>query len=462
MLLRILKRLSRIFSGLLFGLLIVVLTAKADQELPLLGQNAAINLKKEDLLGRGLYEKLQEKGYVIDDPMLSRYLSDIGETLLTALDIRLRPYRFYLVKDNSVNAFATPGGYIGVNVGLIALTRNEDELAAVLAHEIAHVELMHSLQMMEKASDVSMAGMISVLAAILMSGKDAEAASAILYSGVAGTTQSMINFTRENEYEADRVGIELLKKSDYDPDAMASFMDLLQSKEQTGAASSIEYLRTHPISANRVAEIRSRLSSLDKTPFKLRRYQQFRDYLFYLYPDGIRASRQTEFALALELTRNGKYEQAEQIYKSLLKTDVDSLWFNFAQAQNKELAGQLNQAADLYQSMLLLYPGDLAIGLRLVGIWFRQQKITKALELTQALISDHKQEPRLYHWLVDIFDQLKNPLKRRLAEADYHWYSGHRERANKLYRVLMSEGNLGAADEVNVKLKLELLTSQEQ
>ena len=322
-------------------------------------------------------------------------------------------------------------------------------------------ELMHSLQMIEKASDVSMAGMISILAAILMSGQDAEAAGAILYSGAAGTTQAMINFTRENEYEADRVGIELLKKSEYDPSAMASFMGLLQSKEQTGAVSSIEYLRTHPISANRVAEIRSRITSLDTAPYKFRRYQQFRDYLFYLYPDGIRSYRQTEFAQALELTRHGQYEQAEALYKRLLKSDPDSLWYNFALAQNKEFAGYLDEAASLYQSMLLLYPGDLAIGLRLISVQFQQGRLAHSLELTKSLLSSHEEEFRLHRWLVDIYMKLENSLMRRLAEADYHWYSGHQEMATKLYRVLLSEGRLDAVYEANVKQKLEQLASKE-
>ncbi|MBT4076559.1 MAG: M48 family metalloprotease, partial [Gammaproteobacteria bacterium] len=150
-------------SGFMFEPKIV----SADPELPLLGETGILNLKKEIELGSGLYKKLKEKGYVIEDPMLSRYLQDIGESLLSSLDFRVRDYYFYLVKDGSVNAFAAPGGYIGVNVGLIDITSSEDELASVLAHEIAHVELMHSMQMIERAKTINMASMISILAAIL-------------------------------------------------------------------------------------------------------------------------------------------------------------------------------------------------------------------------------------------------------------------------------------------------------
>ena len=168
----------------------------ADPELPLLGENASLNLKKEVILGEGLFKKLKEKGYVIEDPMLSAYLQDIGESLLSALDVRFRDYHFFLVKDGSINAFAAPGGYVGVNMGLIAVTASEDELASVLAHEIAHVELMHSMQMLEKASSVNMTSLISILAAILVGSQNPDMASAIIYTGIAGSSQSMINFTR--------------------------------------------------------------------------------------------------------------------------------------------------------------------------------------------------------------------------------------------------------------------------
>ena len=141
------NRLKMLLLGCAIGLL--SFHSWADQELPLLGQNSILQLQKEDKLGRALYQRLKQRGYVVEDPLLSRYLSDIGETLLSGLDNRFRDYRFNLVRNNSVNAFATPGGYIGVNIGLIAMTENEDELAAVLAHESSHVELMHGMQMLD-------------------------------------------------------------------------------------------------------------------------------------------------------------------------------------------------------------------------------------------------------------------------------------------------------------------------
>ena len=411
-------------------------TINADSELPLLGENASVNIEREIELGRGLYLKLKEHGYVIDDPLLSHYLSDIGHSLLSSLEYRSRDYHFYLVKDQSVNAFATPGGYIGVNVGLIAMTRSEDELASVLAHEIAHVELMHSMQMIEKAQDVNMASVISILAAILLSGSDPNAASAILYSGMAGSTQSMINFTRANEYEADRLGVELLKKSEYLPSAMVNFMLLLQSRESGGELSSIEYIRTHPVNSNRVAEIRSRLESDSSSNEKhrvVKRYQQFKDYLFYQYYPESEKFRDNSFYDALLKTRNGKFSEAESIYRSLIKGDPDSIWYSYALAENMEFQNRSQEAREIYQSMLLLYPDELAIGTRVVNILMKQGDIQSALEITLTLERKHEQNPQVYQLLVALYERNNNELMKALSEANYHWYSGNKKQAEKLY-----------------------------
>ncbi len=444
------------FPVFLFWLaLIISAPVFADSELPLLGENASINLEKEIELGRGLYLKLKEHGYVIDDPLLSRYLSDIGQSLLTSLEYRSRDYHFYLVKDSSVNAFATPGGYIGVNVGLIAMTANEDELASVLAHEIAHVELMHSMQMIEKAKDVNMASIIAVLAAILVSGSNPEAASAVLYSGMAGATQSMINFTRTNEYEADRLGVELLKKSEYQPDSMVDFMMILQRKETSGELSSIEYIRTHPVNSNRIAEIRSRLNDDVTNRQKIiRRYQQFKDYLFYKYYASTDVSIETPFYSALLMTRNGQYKKAEAVYRSFLKTDPDSIWYSYALAENLEFQHREDEAQSIYQSLLLLYPDELAIGSRIVKLLMTSDRPQQALKIMQMIQPKHEKSPMVYQLLVGLYERLNNQLMKEISEAHFHWYSGNRKMAEKLYKSILNNAGLDAANAEKIREKL--------
>jgi len=426
----------------------------AEQGLPLLGENASLNLKKEKELGEGLYLKLKEKGFVIDNPLLSRYLSDIGEDLLSALDVRLREYQFYLVKDASVNAFATPGGYIGVNAGLILMSRSEDEIASVLAHEIAHVELMHGMQMLEKAKEVNMAGMLSILAAILIGSHDSDLASALIYSGAAGSGQAMLNFTRANEYEADRVGIGMLKQSDYDPEAMVSFLQLLQSGEQSGELAGIEYIRSHPVNSNRIAEIQSRIQNSEKNAYKYRRYQQFKDYLFYLYPLRSVSIHETQFSKALNRTRNGQYAAAEKLYKTLIKSDPDSIWYSYALAENMRYQNRLEEAGDIYRSLLLLYPDDFAIGAELSRVLIKQNKNEDALQLIKQMIATHEKQGLAYKLLVEVYEKLDKDVPGKLAEANYHWFSGNKDLAIKLFEALLEQGELEVTDETRVREKL--------
>ncbi len=445
--------LKLLLAGCVIGVFASISTA--DLELPLLGQNSTLQLKKEDKLGRALYQRLKQNGYVVEDPLLSRYLSDIGENLLSGLDNRFRDYRFYLVRNNSVNAFATPGGYIGINLGLIAMAQSEDELAAVMAHEIAHVELMHGMQMLEKAEKVNMIGMISILAAVIASGGNSDAAGALLYGGAAGSTQAMINFTRTNEYEADRLGIELLKKSNYDPAAMASFLSKLQQKEQSGELSTIEYIRTHPIGSNRIGEILSRLFNWPKSSPKPRRYQQFKDYLFYSQSTGLRTVQKTEFSNTLDLLRNGQYDQAEENIRQLLKQDPDSLWYNSTLAEILEFQQRHNEAIALYQSQLLLYPDDLAFGIRLVKVLIKQERFEPALEQALELKARHSSNPGVYSLLVDIYDKQGETVFKQLAEADYHWVNGNQAYAQKLYKKLVADGELDPAREARLSERIE-------
>jgi beta-barrel assembly-enhancing protease len=446
----------RILTVLLFFIYLSPLVA--DQELPLLGENASLNLKNEYELGQGLYDRLKQGGYLIDDPLLSRYLSDIGESLLAQLDMRVRDYHFFLVKDTSVNAFAAPGGFIGVNAGLIALTHNEDELASVLAHEIAHVELRHTMQMIEKSQTLNAVSALSILAAILLSSHDPDAASAMIYGGAAGSSQAIVNFTRSNEYEADRVGIEMINKSQYDPEAMVNFMLLLQQKEQSGAVANIEYIRTHPISSNRVAEIRARVKSVKESNIKktkyFSRYPEFKDYLSYIYPDSRDLQQKSDFYQALVLMKNGQFQEASQRLNLLSTKDPDSVWINYALAESLMFQTKYDEALKIYQSLILLYPDDLAITVKLVNTLIQLKQYHKALEYAQRVLIQNEQQPESYQMLVQLYKLLDQPDMEQLAEADYHWYNGNREQARKLYKGLIDKGLLDVVNEQKVKDKL--------
>jgi predicted Zn-dependent protease len=260
--------------------------ASASSELPSLGQNSLLNIEREKRLGRSVYERILAGGLVETNPLLDRYINDLGFRLLAGIDNRVRDYRFFIVRDDSVNAFALPGGFIGVHRGLIMQARTQHQLASVMAHEIAHVRLTHGMDMMEKGSELNSAALI------------------------AGTQQAMVNFTRENEYEADRVGMDLLQRAQFDPNGMVEFFGIMSKLSGPSEIGNIEYLRTHPLNNNRIAEAADRASRLGHGRNQFDDFLLFKDYLLYNSSDYL-PDQGSEFLRALRLTLAADYRAAD-------------------------------------------------------------------------------------------------------------------------------------------------------
>ncbi len=195
----------------------------------------------------------------MDDPEVNDYLQDLGHRLVAAVPDTRLDFEFFAVPDPVVNAFALPGGFVGVNVGLILLTQTESELAAVLAHEISHVTQHHmvrSLAGQQRSMLLSLAALaVAIAAARTGNGQAATAAAA---GAQAMGIQSQLNFTRENEYEADRIGFQRLDAAGFDVTAMATFMERLQKASRFTDSNAPSYLRDHPVTSERIAEAQAR------------------------------------------------------------------------------------------------------------------------------------------------------------------------------------------------------------
>ena len=175
-----------------------------------------------------------------------------------------------MIRDNAINAFALPGGFVGVHSGLLLETRNESELAGVLAHEVAHVTQRHIARGIEAQGRASLLSTAAVLAAILMGaagGGSSDATMGAITAAQNMAVQSRINFTRENEYEADRIGIGVLANAGFDPNAMPAFFDTMFRRTQLGPDRVPELLRTHPVTSARIAESKDR--ALQYPPVKV-------------------------------------------------------------------------------------------------------------------------------------------------------------------------------------------------
>jgi predicted Zn-dependent protease len=231
------------------------------------GANSTLTLNDEYQLGRMVVRGLRDQGLILEDPEVTDYIQALGNRIASQIPDSEQRFTFFVVRENSINAFALPGGFIGVHYGLITATANESQLASVLAHEIAHVTQRHIARAIQAQGRNTMASAAAMLAAILIGittgTPDAMQAGIAVAQGMAA--QQQINFTRANEYEADRVGIGFLAAAGFDPNGMPDFFETLSRRSGLAGIGVPELLRTHPVTSNRIAESRDRAGQLRPT-----------------------------------------------------------------------------------------------------------------------------------------------------------------------------------------------------
>ncbi len=248
--------------------------ALAQSALPALGDTASddFNLGTERKLGDQIMREIRRDPDYLDDPLLLEYLQSVWQPLVAAArrrgeigpDIDQRfAWEPFLVRDRSVNAFALPGGFVGVHLGLIAMTATRDELGSVLAHEMSHVTQRHiarSIANSKRQSLLSAAAMILGVLAASRSGS-ADAANAVVAGGQAAAIQGQLNFSRDMEREADRIGFAVMTSAGFGPGGMAAMFEKLDQASRFIDAGGFPYLRSHPLTTERIGEARARLGT---------------------------------------------------------------------------------------------------------------------------------------------------------------------------------------------------------
>lgn len=246
---------------------------QAQNNLPSLGDTASedFGIGAERKLGDQIMREIRRDADYLDDPLLLGYVQSIWQPLVAAskaqgqlgpdVDERF-PFEIFLVRDRSVNAFALPGGYVGVHAGLIGMTTSRDELAAVLAHELTHVTQRHIARGFANSKRQSLIGLASMIIGVLAatrSGANPDAANAVLVGGQAAAVQGQLNFSRDMEREADRIGFSVLTGAGFGAPGMASMFEKLAMSSRLNDNGAFPYLRSHPLTSERLGEARARL-----------------------------------------------------------------------------------------------------------------------------------------------------------------------------------------------------------
>ena len=354
-------------------------------ELPDIGTPASttLSLADEYKIGLMIVRSLRDSGQIVEDPEIAEYLQALGMRLSSQAHEGAHRFTFFAIRDSSINAFALPGGFIGVNAGLVTATRSEGELAGVLAHEIAHVTQRHIARSIQNAGRANMASLAAMLAAILIGATTGLPSDAVLGTVTAAqglAAQSQINFTREHEMEADRVGIGILAASGFDPVAMPEFFATMQQRSGGAGRNIPELLRTHPVTSERIAETRDRANRLERprTPDSTS-YALIRDRLELetlsqevslrdLYPAAKSADYPStdaeQYGRALALVRSGAADEAIPMLESLRDRRPDVTLYHTALGQAQLAAGRTAASRATLENAMKLFPRNVPVTMR--------------------------------------------------------------------------------------------------
>jgi len=413
--------------------------ALASNELPDLGDSALADLPphEEHRIADMVARELHSSGDVLDDVEIDDYLNRLGYKLVASSNDNRIAFRFFPIGDKQINAWAVPGGVIGVNGGLIVLTQHESELAAVLAHEIAHVTQHHYARMLESQKGTGIASLAAIALAILAARNTPDAAQATIAASQGLVSQRYLNFSRDFEREADRIGMQTLDGAGFDPRAMPGFFDRMQRFYRNVDNGAFAFLRTHPVTSERIADSTSRSDQLP--------YRQWKDSADYLLvrekARAIQLGSSEALAYFAGTTREKKFaDTAAQYYgyafAQLQAGQRDAAWTTLQEARRalpkphpmvEALAGRIRleqasyaEAAEIFAEARQRFPSAPSLAYGEIDVSLRRGKYRDAITQTQAALLGRSTDPGLHKRLADAYTQLGDEFAAHRALSDYY------------------------------------------
>ena len=411
--------------------------------LPDLGESAQADLppQMEKRIGADVMRdiRLHEAAY-LDDPEVSEYLNTIGHKLSAQSDELGQDFEFFALRDATLNAFAMPGGYIGVHTALILAAQTESELAGVLAHEISHVTQRHLARMVNKQGQGQLAALLAMAVALLAARSNPDAAVGAAIAGQAAGIQQQLNYSRDFEREADRFGLNLMEKAGYDIRGMAAFFERLQKFGRLYENNAPGYLRTHPLTTERIADMDNRIQD--------RPYKQVRDSLDFLLvraklrvEEGSAQDAVTEFesqvnekkyvsegaaryGLARAYLRDKRYALADKQVTELRRLKVAS---PLVETLAAELRGKQNDQAGALKILregVARYTESRALAYAWIEALLNNQRADEALAFIESDVQSHTTDFRLRALQAKAYALKGKRLRQHWAQAESYALQG--------------------------------------
>jgi predicted Zn-dependent protease len=444
----------------------------AQPVLPELGNaaSATISPTQEKLIGKAFIRQLRGQIPTHEDPLLVNYLEHVLFLLASNSELE-QPGQLELIVIASpqINAFAAPGGIIGLNSGLLLHAQSEDELSAVIAHELAHLSQRHFARGLDAGQRIAWTTMASLLASIAIAATaGGEAGMAAMAATQALSIDQQLRFSRQNEQEADRLGMQTLVNANMDPHAMPAFFERMLNAMRYSGAQAPEFLLTHPITQSRITDSRHRAAIFPQQPakdslefelMKARLRVEFARDLSAMIKELEHANHNlqsrsntitaatvatsnataslaqadadegTRYALAYAYLKAGQTAQAREQLQPLLHARPHRITYNVTMAAIDETEGDVNQAADRLAHELLIAPGNYALTISHVRTLLRLHQAREASTQLRLLLDKHAHRPTVWHLLAESLGQQKKLMEAHEARAESLFLYGFLDRA---------------------------------
>lgn len=451
--------------------------AAAASELPAMGEpvDQVLSPRQEAELGRELMAQARRTLDLNHDPEIAAYIDSVGRRLAAHSDSTPENgYTFFVVRNRSINAFAGPGGYIGVHSGLILEADSEAQLAGVMAHEIAHVSQRHIARSFARGQRDSYATLAAILAGIVIGSQNPQAGQAAITGGIAAEQQRRINYTRSNEYEADRIGIALLARAGYAPVGMTEFFETLMKASGAGGSQVPEFLRTHPLSQNRISEAASRAGSLERPDqrrdtlsfqlMKARIEAEYSEQPGRLHDrwrqrepaDDENQAAAREYGLAVLELRLDRHDRARERLDELHAAAPDNLHYGLALARALQAGGDAEAALATWQDTRALHPDSYPVVATGGELLLANDQPEQAVELvTDYLRGDGPIEPEAWRLLAEAADAAERPGRSHEALGEYYVRVNQLEQALTQLELALERAESGSTEHTRLSTRVE-------
>lgn len=430
------------FLALLLAATLSVPSPAPAQTLPDLGDSSqtVLSLQQERQLGESIMRQIRASKQYLEDPEVTDYISALGYRLVALGPSADERFEFFVIDDPSINAFALPGGFIGTHTGLITTAQSESEVAAVLGHEIAHVTQRHIARLFQQQKQAGIASLAAIALAILAARSSPDLASAAMAGAQYATIQTQLNFTRDNEREADRIGLQILERAGFDPAAMPAFLDRMQRAYRVYETNAPSYMRTHPLTYERIADVQGRVDNLG--------YRQVPDSLDFLLVrarlqvlsanardsiqryDDILTERKTvhevaaRYGLVMSLLQAKDLERARKEAKLLQKEAPNNAMVLALIARTLWVGGERKEALDLYASAINAHPNRRGLLYDYAAALLEGGQAEEALRIITRAQQTLSPDYRLYQLEARCHQALGQRLQQHRAQAEAYLLRG--------------------------------------